>query len=345
MKETFNYDEDKSKLKLTDMISLEFLQRFQDAFSNAVGVSSIITDEDGIPVTKGSNFTDFCMKSNRGCAQGAKRCMQSDAFGGAESAKTGKPAVYYCKNGLMDFAAPILLDGRLIGTMLGGQVLTALPDKEVFLQVAKEIGADPDEYLREIEKVKILPEEQVRAAAYLLYLVTGEFSRMGYQRLSLIKMAAEIQENVSQMTETINELASSATEVTNSQNMLNSEIKNVKSLSKEINTITEFIRDIADEIQLLGINATIEAARIGQNGLGFDVIAERIRKLSGESKTTMDKIKGFIRQINDSVTKTSELSKVTLLKTKQEENGVKEIAQSIEEFMKMSEILNYLSKE
>lgn len=40
--ETFNYD--KGKLKLTDIISLEFLQRFQDAFSNAVGVSSIITD-------------------------------------------------------------------------------------------------------------------------------------------------------------------------------------------------------------------------------------------------------------------------------------------------------------
>lgn len=146
-------------------------------------------------------------------------------------------------------------------------------------------------------------------------------------------------------TETINELASSATEVTNSQNMLNGEIRNVKGLSKEINAIAEFIKDIADEIQLLGINATIEAARIGQNGLGFDVIAERIRKLSGESKITMDKVKGFIRQINDSVAKTSELSKVTLLMTRQEENGVKEIAQSIEEFMKMSEILNCLSKE
>lgn len=97
--------------------------------------------------------------------------MQSDAFGGAESAKTGKLAVYYYPNGMMDFAAPIFLNRRLIGTVLGGQVLTASPDTERFLQVAKEIAADPDEYQKAIDKVKILPEEQVHAAAYLLYLV------------------------------------------------------------------------------------------------------------------------------------------------------------------------------
>ena len=92
-------------IKLQDIIDLKFLQDFQDSFADALGVASITVDINGTPVTTPSNFTDFCMKYTRGSKTGLGRCMECDKMGGEESAKTGKPAIYQCHAGLVDFAA------------------------------------------------------------------------------------------------------------------------------------------------------------------------------------------------------------------------------------------------
>ena len=51
-----------NELHLTDLIDVEMLQRIQDAFSDMTGIASVTTDADGVAVTKGSHFSDFCMK-------------------------------------------------------------------------------------------------------------------------------------------------------------------------------------------------------------------------------------------------------------------------------------------
>ena len=62
-------------MKLTDFMDLKILQKIQDAFSDATGLAAIAVDNDGKYITEGSNFTDFCMKYTRGCAEGSKRCV------------------------------------------------------------------------------------------------------------------------------------------------------------------------------------------------------------------------------------------------------------------------------
>lgn len=342
-KDTLNFNE--PDIKISDIISIDFLQKFQDAFSRATGVASLTTDINGNPVTKGSRHTDFCMKLNRGSKEGLKRCIQSDAFGGAESARTGKPAVYYCGNGLMDFGAPILLNGRQIGSIIGGQILPSPPDREKYIKIAQEIGVDPNQYIAALDRVKVVPEEQIQAAADLLFLVAGEFSKMGFQSLSMKNMSARLHESVLLMMATVEELTALASEVTNTQNILNEEIQNVRKISEQINDVSESIKDIADKTHLLGLNAAIEAARAGETGVGFSVVAEKIRKLSSESKNTVNKIKQFTSQINDSVTSTSEMGKSTYTAAKQQENAIKDLVQSIEDIVQMAEYLNSLAAE
>lgn len=333
-------------IKITDLVSIKFLKKFQDAFSNAVGVAAIISDENGESITEGSNFTDFCAKINRGCPAGLKRCMKSDAFGGEESARTGKPAVYYCENGLMDFGAPIMLNGRRIGSFLGGQILTSPPeDLDKYRRLAGEIGVDPEEYIAALKKVKIVPEAQVKAAAELLYVVTAEISRMGYQRYVLSKMATDLHEKVVKMMATVEELKASASEVTGTQNALNEEIQNVDSISHQINDVTESIKEIANETRLLGLNAAIEAAKAGEYGLGFGVVAEEIRKLSDDSKKTVSQIKEFTSQIKVSMERTSQMSNSTLTTTEQQEIAIRDMVASIEDMVIMAEDLNSITAE
>ncbi|MGN0588257.1 MAG: PocR ligand-binding domain-containing protein, partial [Ruminiclostridium sp.] len=48
------------EIRLVDLISAETLQKIQDSFSKMARMAALTTDENGIPLTEGSNFTDFC---------------------------------------------------------------------------------------------------------------------------------------------------------------------------------------------------------------------------------------------------------------------------------------------
>ena len=332
-------------VKLEDIVDVEFLQMFQDNFAESVGVASITVDMDGNPVTKPSNFTNFCMKYTRGSAVGVKRCMECDRKGGEESAKNGKPAIFTCHAGLVDFAAPIMLEGKQIGSILGGQVLTSSPDEEYYRKVAQEIGVDPDEYIAALSEIRQLPYKSVEAAANVLYLVANTLSKVWYQQQKLKNMAGAINDSMVHISATMEELAASANDVSNNQSTLNDEIKNVSIVSGKINDVMDFIKEIADETRLLGLNAAIEAARAGDAGLGFGVVAQEIRKLSGDSKQTVGKIKEFTTIIQESVNKTVSMGNATSMTVEQQAAAIEEVTASIEEVTSMAENLYTLANE
>lgn len=317
-------------ITLLDIIDRNTLQSLQDAFADATGMAALTTDDTG-SVTELSNGTDFCMNFTRASKIGCERCNQCDLMGGEESSKTGKPAVYYCHGGLVDFAAPIVLNGKHIGSLIGGQVLPEPPDEEKFRKIAREINVDPDAYIEALRKIKIVPKEQIDAAANLLYQMANALSQVGYQRLVAVQKSSESEAAIEEINNKFDAIqkqidivsADIASVGAAFENIEAATAKSVKAV-ESTDSIVKAIESASTQLTLIGFNASIEAKRAGAAGAGFNVIAQEVRTLAdrntkqaNEVESTLNDIKKAINGIN------AQLQGMT--------DGVAENAKAIEE--------------
>ncbi len=185
--------EHEEELYLTDLIGVDILQRLQDAFSDMTGMAALTTDKYGVPVTEGSNFTDFCNKYTRETPLGNSRCMRCDKTGAELTMNSKKPCFYYCHAGLVDYAAPIIANGKMVGSFIGGQVLPAKPNLEAFEKTAIELGIDPEVYKEAVSKVRVVDDDAINKAANFLYVVAECLSYLAYQGYELHKSNVEIE--------------------------------------------------------------------------------------------------------------------------------------------------------
>lgn len=186
-----NYDN--KKLTLTDFIDVELLQTVQNAFSRLTGFAALVTDADGTAVTEGSNFSDFCMKYIRTNPLGKKLCEQCDKFGAHQAHAKGEPFDYYCHTGLIDFAAPIVIEGEVVGCFIGGQIGTREIEYAKLLEDADKFGVSRDEYIAASKKIKIVPKHQIEENSRALFEIAKVLSKIAYDSYQLRIKNSEIE--------------------------------------------------------------------------------------------------------------------------------------------------------
>ena len=139
---------------------------------------------------------------------------------------------------------------------------------------------------------------------------------------SFKEMAANLTDSISTLASTSEQISAQAEEIAALSRKVTQSSQESQKRARETDEVLGLIRNISSQTNLLGLNAAIEAARVGEQGRGFGVVAEEIRKLASGSAESIKQVEQIIKLIQ-------EASAASYQQTSQIEGGINQIAEAV----------------
>jgi signal transduction histidine kinase len=229
-------------LRFSDLFNLDEIQVLQDLFSDATGVAVVISEPDGNPVTKPSNFRSLCMELIRTTEKGKADCHEcytelcrQNFFG---------PAEFTCKcGGMLDAGVRITIKGKHIANMVIGQIRLEGSDEQRVTQYADEIGLKKKDFLKAFYKVPVISDDQFSKVKKMLFAYANELSEKAYINLKLKTYIAEREKAEQEILKLNKYLEQRIAERTNELEAMN------KELAFHINELQQFTYITSHDLQ------------------------------------------------------------------------------------------------
>lgn len=160
---------------------------------------------------------------------------------------------------------------------------------------------------------------------------------------TLLTAAGQLSRSAGQLSSSTQSILAQAEELAASGKFLKNLAIQANKEVGETDNVVSFIKNVAKQTNLLGLNAAIEAARVGDQGRGFGVVADEVRKLAIDSAGSASQITGTLGKINQSIQKiVVEIEQIDAV-SEYQANTIQQLTAHSQELMAMSEQLTKLA--
>ncbi|WP_340372302.1 methyl-accepting chemotaxis protein [Peribacillus sp. FSL E2-0218] len=244
---------------------------------------------------------------------------------------------------------------RAFNLMVGGlkSIVLNMRDSASQLAVqAEQMSASSEESLASSELVSATAEENRKGTSLQVDIVeksvdsmiemAAAIKRITLSNVEMLHSAKTVNGLVQQGAEGMNDVTAQMEEINATIRESAKIMENMSSHSNEIQRVTTFITDISEQTNLLALNAAIEAARAGEHGKGFAVVADEVRKLAEQSKISAAEIEKMVRFIQEATGRGVESINVG---SKKAEEGLAASASSLQVFTNIKSAVGQVSEQ
>ena len=179
---------------------------------------------------------------------------------------------------------------------------------------SKEVAANINETIRQISEGAIEQAKDVESSSRQVVDIRENINEIYGSVNTLSEKTEEMNTNGREATNTMTNLTESSDSTTEAFTKIASQVRKTDESVGEIQDAISLIQSVANQINLLSLNASIEAARAGEAGKGFAVVASEISKLADQTNQSAAIIEGIIRMLSEESNRTVEtINEVTEL--------------------------------
>lgn len=201
-------------------------------------------------------------------------------------------------NVMLDNITVLLNHAKDVGNRISTSATQVKDSSSVFSESSKGISIAIEEIQEGLVKQA---DDTIESVSNLEELAT-KIELVDEETGKIRNIANSTELAISESFDNLNILREKAKETSDVTKAVIRSIRDLQMKSKRIDEIINVITQIADETELLSLNASIEAARAGEAGRGFSVVADEIKKLAAQSLNSTEEIKTIVHDITNTTT-------------------------------------------